>query len=160
MRFIADTMLGRLARWLRLMGCDVEYPRRATDDELLFMALVERRKLLTRDVALAKKAGAAAYLVRANSLWDQLREVASQFGLRMELRLRRCPVCNGEVVEVPRESVEGAVPRYTFLTHRRFWRCSRCGKIFWRGSHIKLAEEDIRSRFGSQGGQGSGRQGR
>ncbi len=141
-------MMGRVARWLRLFGYDTLYFNRADDRDLLFLALVERRVLLTRDVELARTAGACAYLVRGNDLWSQLREICDHFGIQPRVVLKRCPVCNGEVVPVEKSSVEGEVPRYTFLTHDQFWRCANCGKIYWRGTHIQLARRDIIEKLG------------
>ncbi|HDG67895.1 MAG TPA: hypothetical protein ENG11_01965 [candidate division Zixibacteria bacterium] len=147
-KFIADVMLGRLARWLRLFGYDTVYSSAAQDNEILVEALISRRVLLTRDVELAKTAGAVAYLVRANDLWGQLREVVAHFGLETRVKLAICPVCNGKIVPVRKQEIEGKVPRYTYLTHERFWRCENCGKIYWRGSHISLAEKDIKKFLG------------
>jgi len=147
-RFALDTMLGRTARWLRLFGCDVFYQATIGDDELLFRSLLQGRILLTRDTELAHRAGAAAYLVRANNTWEQLHEIKNHFGIEPVLHLRRCPVCNGEIAEVPKESVQDDVPQYTFLTHQKFWRCRKCGKVFWRGSHIEMAQQDILSKIG------------
>ena len=147
-KFIADVMLGRLARWLRLFGYDTLYSSAAQDSEILVEALITGRVLLTRDVELAKTAGAAAYLVRANDLWGQLREVVAHFGLETRVKLVICPVCNGKIVPVRKQEIEGKVPRYTYLTHERFWRCENCGKIYWRGSHISLAEKDIKKFLG------------
>ena len=147
-KFIADVMLGRLARWLRLFGYDTLYSSAAQDSEILVEALITGRVLLTRDVELAKTAGAAAYLVRANDLWGQLREVVAHFGLETKVKLIICPVCNGKIVPVRKQEIESKVPRYTYLTHERFWRCENCGKIYWRGSHISLAEKDIQKFLG------------
>ena len=142
-KFVADVMLGRTARWLRLFGCDVIFDHQGEDDELLFITLIERRILLTRDTNLAKIAGSAVYLVRANSLWARVREVINHFGINPNIVLERCPVCNGEIEEVDKESAQDFVPPYTFQTHDRFWRCQKCSKFYWKGSHLELAEKDI-----------------
>ena len=146
-KFVADVMLGRVARWLRILGYDTLYFSNAGDDELIYIALTQKRILLTRDTELAKNAGSCGYLVRANELWAQLREIKNHFGLHTKIRLVRCPICNGEIVPVPRDEVKNKVPTYTFLTHDQFWRCTNCGKIYWRGSHTKLAEKDIKQKI-------------
>ena len=146
--FAADVMLGRTARWLRLLGCDTFYRPSIGNDELLFKSLLEGRILLTRDTNLARRAGAAAYLVRSNDLWGQLREICAQFGLAHVLTLERCSVCNGELTEVEKDSIAGTVPAYTFLTHDKFFQCANCGKVFWEGSHVRLAEHDIQEKLG------------
>ena len=153
MKFIVDTMLGRLARWLRLFGEDAEFSQ-DDDERIIFRAANEGRIILTKDRELALKAGKMAYFVRAEKLWSQIREVIREFGIKPELRLTRCPACNGRIEEVEKSAVEGLVPRYTYLTHDRFWRCNRCGKIYWEGSHIGLAKDDIIERIlgGDEGG--------
>ncbi len=142
-KFVADVMLGRLARWLRLLGCDVFYDDSGEDNRLLAIALAEKRTLLTRDVALAERVGDAGYLVEAEGTEKQLAEVIEAFDVEPILYGDRCPNCNGAVVEAPKESVEGDVPRYTYLTHDIFQRCGDCGQIFWEGSHRELAERDL-----------------
>lgn len=152
-KFAADVMLGRTARWLRMLGYDVFYRSKISDDELIFVSLIEGRIILTRDVKLARRAASATYLVRANDVWAQLREITNQFSIRPKLQLRRCPVCNGKILEVPKETIENLVPKYTFLTHKKFWQCEVCKKVFWRGSHIKLAQRDILNRITSAVGE-------
>ncbi|MCD6418861.1 Mut7-C RNAse domain-containing protein [bacterium] len=143
LKFSADVMLGRTARWLRLFGYDTFYQNRIDDNELLAMSLLEGRILLTKDRKLARKGGSAAYLVRANELWAQLKEIINHFGIEPQIHLVICPVCNGKIEKVDKKLVEGRVPRYTFLTHSDFWQCRDCGKIFWRGTHLQLAKQDI-----------------
>ncbi len=142
-KYSADVMLGRTARWLRMLGCDVFYQANIDDDELLFKSLLENRILLTRDVKLSFRGGSAAYLVRANGLWNELREILNHFAIEPKLCLIRCPICNGEIEPVEKSTIEEEVPKYTFLTHEKFWRCKNCGKIFWQGTHSKMAEKDI-----------------
>jgi len=136
-------MLGRTARWLRLFGYDTVYESDTNDDGLLFQTLIQRKILLTRDRKLAQCAGSAAYLVRANSLWEQLREIISEFAIEPKIVLVRCPVCNGNIVQVEKSNVFDKVPEYTYLTHTKFWQCRNCGKIYWHGSHLNLADKDI-----------------
>ena len=147
-KYIADVMLGRCARWLRMFGCDVIYQAIADDDDLLFIALLHNRILLTRDINLARKAGSAAYLVRANSLWARLREITNHFDIEPVIALKRCPVCNSQIEDVPKESITELVPPYTFETHDRFWQCSGCGKVYWHGSHLEFAQKDIEEKLG------------
>jgi len=143
LRFAADVMLGRTARWLRLLGRDTFYSPDIADDALLMKSLLEHRMLLTRDTRLARYAGAAVYLVRANDLWAQLREICNHFAIEPKLSLDICPLCNGMLRAVAKDAVVDRVPRYTFLTHNEFYECGACGQIYWEGSHIKFAEADI-----------------
>jgi uncharacterized protein with PIN domain len=134
-RFVADVMLGRLARWLRALGFDTLYFRDAPDARLLGLALREDRRLLTRDAALARRARAIGFLVRAERLDDQLREVATGCALTGGRPLRRCLECNAVLAPVPPAAVRDLVPPYTLATQGEFWRCPGCHRVFWPGSH-------------------------
>jgi uncharacterized protein len=135
-RFVADVMLGRLARWLRALGYDTLYYRDAPDRRLLAIALAEGRRLLTRDVALAGRARDAGLLVRADGLDAQIEEVARACGLDGRRPLSRCLECNGLLAATAPEAVRSRVPPYTFTTHREFWTCAGCGRVFWAGTHV------------------------
>ena len=142
-KFVADAMLGRLARWLRMMGCDVYYNSSGEDSKLLAIALAESRILLTRDVRLAQRAAKAGYFVKNEGTSAQVAEIIEKFGIEPTLYGDICPVCNGEIIPVAKESVRTDIPRYTYFTHEEFRRCNSCGKIFWEGTHRGLAEKDL-----------------
>jgi uncharacterized protein with PIN domain len=130
-------MLGRLARWLRALGHDTLYFRDAADSRLLGIALRERRHLLTRDAALAARAGEAGLLVRAESLDDQLREVSEACGLGGRPPLSRCLECNGALLSRSPAEVDGRVPPYTLGTQREFRECTGCRRVYWAGTHAR-----------------------
>jgi uncharacterized protein with PIN domain len=134
-RFVADVMLGRLARWLRALGYDTLYFRDASDARLLGLALREERRLLTRDTGLARLAGPIGLLVRGEDLDSQLREVVETFGLVARAPLRRCLECNGRLARSSADDVRGRVPSYTLATQPEFWVCGGCGRVFWAGTH-------------------------
>jgi len=140
MRFLVDAMLGKLARWLRLLGHDAEYGRDASDEELLERARAEGRLLLTSDVELFRRAlhsGVRALLVKGSTEEERLAQLASELGIRLEVDMTasRCPKCNSPVVEVPKEAVRGLVPEGSWRRYDRFWRCVGCGQVYWQGSH-------------------------
>ncbi|RLI12294.1 hypothetical protein DRO33_02845 [Candidatus Bathyarchaeota archaeon] len=140
MRFLVDAMLGKLARWLRLLGHDTEYGRDASDNELLTRAAEEGRILLTSDTELFRRAvasGIRAVLVKGTSEEERLAQLAVRLGLKLEVDLEnsRCSKCNSPVVEVPKEAVRGLVPEGSWRRYERFWRCTGCGQIYWQGSH-------------------------
>ena len=140
MRFLVDAMLGKLARWLRLLGYDAEYGRDASDEELLARAAEEGRILLTSDIGLFKRAlssGISVVLVKGSSEEERLALLARRLGIRLEVDLEnsRCPKCNSPVVEVPKEAVRGLVPEGSWRRYERFWRCTGCGQVYWQGSH-------------------------
>lgn len=136
-RFVADVMLGRLARWLRALGFDTLYFRDAPDARLLGIALRERRRLLTRDGGLAARAGTAALLIEAEGVDAQLREVMGRCGLRSRAPLSRCLECNGVLARREGDAVRDRVPPYTLATQSTFWECEGCRRVFWAGTHAR-----------------------
>lgn len=142
-KFVADNMLGKLARWMRLLGCDVYYDNVAEDSELLAIALDQKRILLTRDHELAERAGESGYLVETEGTENQLAEIILTFDIEPRLYGDRCPNCNGVVREVPKKTIEDYVPQYTYMTHEKFRQCNDCGQVFWEGSHRALAEQNL-----------------
>jgi uncharacterized protein len=136
-RFVVDTMLGRLARWLRAMGYDTLYPGQAEDRRLLQLARAERRILLTRDRGLARLAEPHSCLIRGERVDDQVIEAVQRLALNPDNSdwLSRCLECNGSLEPGSRESIRGLVPEHVFATHTDFMRCPGCGRIYWAGSH-------------------------
>ncbi|MBI4611921.1 MAG: Mut7-C RNAse domain-containing protein [Candidatus Rokubacteria bacterium] len=136
-RFVVDTMLGRLARWLRAMGYDTLYLGPAEDRRLLQLAQIEERILLTRDARLARLAAPMGCLIEAGQLDHQLAEVVQKLTLSPQDAdwLSRCLECNGLLEPRQRASVSGLVPEYIFATQSEFTGCPGCGRIYWAGSH-------------------------
>ncbi len=134
-RFVADAMLGRLAKWLRMMGYDVTFFNDADDLLLLRHARAESRLLLTRDRALAQRAGALGVMVHSQHLEAQLRELTERGLIDGPLDATRCPVCNAVLVEVAREDVRDRVPPYVYQTQDEFYECPQCHRIYWAGTH-------------------------
>jgi hypothetical protein len=155
MKFLADGMLGKLVRWLRLAGHDALYVGDLElppedDQALLSLAAKENRTLLTRDLQLyrgARRAGLRSILIPANELPAQLVELSKRCGCKLEIRPEdsRCPMCNGELELAPNSEIEGKIPVTVFKSNKEFWRCKRCGKIYWKGKHwgsiTKIVEE-------------------
>jgi len=128
-RFLVDVMLMRLGRWLRLLGMDVANPPGPDDRDLLELARLEERTLITRDRQLAEmcaSAGVPCLLVQSSLLEEQLRELAGS-GVAMELNPERCTLCNGPLHPVS----------------EKLWRCKSCEKLYWKGSHWTRMEETL-----------------
>lgn len=132
-RFIADHMLGSLAKWLRMIGYDTIYDKEMDDKAISAAAKAEGRSVLTRDKELAKVPG--ALLVKDDQLDGQLSAVKERFGLSFDDDAIRCTACNGELVDLPKEEAKGVVPEGAFAGNDKFWKCAGCGKAYWRGSH-------------------------
>jgi uncharacterized protein with PIN domain len=159
MRFIADGMLGKLVRWLRLSGHDVVYindigaASEEQDEVLLSHALQEKRIILTRDSGLYRKAlrrGLRGVFIREDDVIGQLVEISKRLGQRVDIQPEnsRCPLCNGLLKQVNRSEVGMEVPENVKVAQEEFWKCIRCGKTYWQGSHWETIEEMI-SRYNS-----------
>ncbi len=140
LRFIADAMLGSLARWLRILGYDTVYFKRISDRELLEYAAKENRVILTRDYGLyrrAKKRNLEAVYFETSKIDRMLKILAKKYSISLNIdpNRTRCPICNGSLRKVSRKEVEGKVPEVVFREHSEFWICSKCGKIYWKGTH-------------------------
>ncbi|MEJ5293297.1 MAG: Mut7-C RNAse domain-containing protein [Candidatus Methanosuratincola sp.] len=135
MRFVADAMLGKLARWLRIIGYDTEYLPSAGDDDLISAAEDGGRLLLTRDSELFRRAvrrGVPAILIKSTTIAEELSEITRSLGLKLSDQTR-CPLCNELLVEGG--GGEGLPVR------GRVWECPRCRKFYWHGTHwLKISE--------------------
>jgi uncharacterized protein with PIN domain len=146
-RFIADAMLGRLARWLRILGVDCAYEREISDRELVRRATAEGRVILSRDRALPEEWWVPGiHRVDSEDLREQLREVLRAFDLAPSLRpFTRCNACNRELRAVAKADVSGRVPPRVLLGHEAFRECPACRRVYWEGSHTerirRLVEE-------------------
>ena len=148
MRFISDGMLGKLTRWLRMLGHDVHYHRAADDKKLIEMAKSEKRVLLTRDLELYQQAvrqGLEAVFVEAEDESGKLADLANRFGFKLEvdLSVSRCPKCNATIRAVSKEVVVDQVPEATSTYYSDFWKCLGCGQVYWRGAHWKRIEKTL-----------------
>ena len=142
-RFAVDDMLGKLAKWLRLLGYDTVYHRSISDAKLLAIAASGERVLLTRDTDLLKRSSVGPHVfIQFDAPKDQLRQVVEELGLDTEHFLfSRCLICNNRVVPADKEDVSGKVPAYTFSTQEAFSQCPQCGRIYWAGTHHQKARE-------------------
>lgn len=142
MKFLADSMLGKLARWLRMLGQDVIYDVDLNDNDLLCLAKKENRVLLTKDLELYKRAAAMgidAFFVEGNLESERLAEIARRYGVSLSIDMDKsnCPVCNTKLVATPKEKLSGELEKNTFAYYDKFWKCPNCGKIYWQGAHWK-----------------------
>jgi uncharacterized protein with PIN domain len=135
-------MLGKLTRWLRMMGQDAVYLNDAKDQDLVKKAIKEERVLLTSDVALYRYAtarGVEAFLVKGRTEAERLGSLASRFRLNLEVDTTesRCPACGSLLEVASKDQVRERVPETTFNVFDEFWTCSnpQCGKVYWQGSH-------------------------
>ena len=143
MKFIVDGMLGRLAKWLRILGYDTTYSPHLDDDQLVRLARAEGRLLLTRDRALARRRGLQCLLIESDHLEEQLGQTLAELALTEEYSFSRCPVCNTPLQKAEKTDLEGRVPPHIFRTHKDFSLCPKCDKIYWPGTHWARMQEKL-----------------
>ena len=135
--FFADSMLGRLARWLRIMGYDTRYEHDIPDEEIVRRSSEEDRIILTRDTLLVKRRRVNRYLfIESDHVREQLRQVVYAYGLEVGRPFTRCLGCNVPIAPVDRRKIRSLVPPYVYRTRSWFAQCPACAKVYWQGTHI------------------------
>jgi uncharacterized protein with PIN domain len=144
-RFAADRMLGRLARWLRIIGQDVAYGSHLSGTLLVRTAQREGRVILTRDTRLVRRRGLPPHLfVISDHFREQFRQVVSAFDLSSPAAIMtRCLDCNEELREADRSLVRNRVPPYVWATQDRFMTCCRCRRVFWGATHTEQMRAEL-----------------
>ena len=136
-KFIADVHLGKLTKYLRMLGYDVCYNNHLIDTEIVKIAREEKITILTRDLGILKRAEVThGYFIRSQSAQKQTEEVIERFDLFREIKeFTRCMECNSELAAVPMEEVLEMLPPKVAASQTRFYKCSGCNKVYWRGTH-------------------------
>lgn len=138
--FIVDVMLGKLSKWLRIMGYETLYNPSWSDEDLITVAQKRKGIVLTKDTKLkVQDKDIMIIYLKKNNVKEQINELIDMLKLRIddEKILSRCIVCNGILVDVEKNEIEGMVPEYVFLNHEDFYRCNNCNKIYWSGTHTE-----------------------
>ena len=136
-RFVLDVHLGKLARYLRMLGFDTRYQNDYDDPTIIALAARDRRIILTRDLGILKhNAVTHGYWLRATAPLDQLREVIDAFDLARSIApFTRCMACNGLLHSVEKSAVCHRVPPGVVEDFDDFAECAACQKVYWPGSH-------------------------
>ncbi len=141
-RFVADAMLGDVAKWLRILGASTFYEPHAEDEELIEVAKRCGAVLLSRDRSLCLRAaeeGVEVLYVGGMSLEEALAVLSERYGVRLEIDLSdtRCPLCNGKLRKAGRGEVGGRVPPMVLERYDLFLVCEACGHVYWPGAHLR-----------------------
>jgi uncharacterized protein with PIN domain len=138
-RFLVDHMLGKLGRYLRVLGYDVEEEPGLSTAALVLCADAEGRVFLTRNRRLVHEHVPHRWLlIEDDDPVRQLSATIDAFGLDPYARLfSRCIRCNVELDELPRDAVPSSVPARVRERYRRFYACPECGTVFWKGTHVR-----------------------
>lgn len=139
-RFVVDVNVGRLAKWLRVMGYDTLFPREAGDDELVRIAVREARVLVTRDAGIPRRRAVrlgqmSVVRIEHDDLQSQLRQLVRDLKLDLAGGFSRCVLCNQLLHPVGKDQVAERLPPYVFQSQRQFMECPQCLRLYWRGTH-------------------------
>ncbi len=154
MKFLADGMLGKLAKLLRMLGYDTFYYRGQDPGQLIALARHQGRFILTRNTRLTTEGleGPLILITEDNPLL-QVKEILARglIALDEEAFFSRCLLCNSHLDPIPRGEAEGKVPDFIFYQQQEFYRCPQCQKIYWSGSHLKRMKQRLEQLQASDG---------
>lgn len=143
-RFLADVMLGKLARWLRALGYDAAWEPEIEDEDLVRRGIEEERVILTRDRGLASDWWVdAIVLIESDDPLRQLREVADAVNLSRRAPFTRCTHCNQPLEPASPEEVRDRVPAGVLDHQERFTTCPACRRVYWSGGHVERMRKAI-----------------
>jgi uncharacterized protein with PIN domain len=150
-KFIADNNVGKLARWLRVMGYDTLLFRQKDDDEMIKIALSENRVILTKDAQLMKRrlvtnGKLKAMIIEQDDPATQLREAVKNLSLSYHFKpFSLCLECNHPLMPRTKEEVQNLVPPYVFKTQNEYMECPTCHRIYWQGTHWQAMVKQLRN---------------
>ena len=138
-RFIADAHLGKLARYLRMLGYDTVYSNDLEDAEIIKTSLSEKRIILTRDLGILKNGKVQrGYFVRNQNPLQQCREIMHKFSLEHRISpFSRCMECNGIFKKIDKEQIKEDIPDNAHQYFTEFYQCVNCHNLYWKGSHYE-----------------------
>lgn len=148
MKFLATAELGRLCKWLRILGYDCEYcaaPVEESLSSLKIRSLQEDRIILTRNARLGKRSGYKVVRVEGDFVESQLRQILKELKLEVcgDAMFTRCTLCNLPLGRIEKKDAEGKVPPFVYETNSDFVKCAKCGRIYWHGSHWGNVKEYV-----------------
>ena len=148
-KFIVDNNVGKLAKWLRMLGYDALFFDNIDDGRLVKIALKQGRVLLTRDTQIMRRrvvtnGQAKVIFIEDDDPKKQLRQVVKTLNLDCHLgQFTRCMECNHRLVSKTKEEVKDLVPPFVFQTQTQYMQCPNCNRIYWRGTHWQRMKTGI-----------------
>jgi uncharacterized protein with PIN domain len=147
MKFLLTREVGRLAKWLRILGFDARYESSENKSLVMLEALKEERIVVTRNQRFGRRHGGDIVFIKHDLLCDQLKELIAALGLKVNKTqlFSRCIICNEVLTGVDKSAVAKSVPAYVYETAQEFKQCMKCHRIYWKGTHWGNAEEILAS---------------
>ncbi len=149
-KFIADNNVGKLARWLRMVGYDTKLFNGADDGEMVNTAQVEGRIVLTRDTGIMNRrvitrGQVQGILIVSDKLDKQIRQVVQILKINNNnyKPLTLCLECNQPLESRTKAEVKDCVPPYIYKTQKQFVECPACHRIYWKGTHWQAMQHQI-----------------
>jgi len=149
-KFFADNNVGKLAKWLRMMGYDTRFFNGSNDSHMVAIALAEGRVILTRDTQIMRRRVVTsgqlkAILIRGDKPEQQMHQVIDSLNLDCQFRpFSICLECNQPLLPRSKEQVKDLVPPYVFQTQVKYVECPTCHRIYWRGTHWQAMTEKLK----------------
>ena len=154
-KFIVDNNVGKLAKWLRIMGYDASLFTGEDDGKMVKLALAQNRVVLTKDRQIMRRrlvtsGRLKAILIEDNDSKAQLQQIVEALNLDYQFKpFSICLECNQNLMERDKERVRDLVPPYIFKTHNLYMECPSCHRIYWRGTHWQAMSQEL-ERFTAQ----------
>jgi uncharacterized protein with PIN domain len=148
-KFIVDNNVGKLAKWLRVMGYDAVLFCGEDDGRMVKVALAQGRVILTKDREVMKRrlvtsGKLRAVLIEGDNVEAQLHQVVEAFNLDYHFSpFSVCLECNQHLIEKDKDAVQELVPPYVFKTQRLYMECPSCHRIYWRGTHWQAMSREL-----------------
>jgi len=150
LKFIVDNNVGKLAKWLRIMGYDTLFFNGSNDSRMIAIALAEERVVLTKDTQIMKRGVITrgrlkAIFIQSDEPELQMHQVID--ALHLDCRFKPftiCLECNQPLLEKSKQQVKELVPPYVFQTQNQYMECPTCHRIYWRGTHWQAMTEKLR----------------
>lgn len=153
--FIVDTNVGKLARWLRILGYDTLFINDIDDEGLIAIGLKEKRVLLTKDTQIMLRrvitsGRLKALLIEDDNPKDQLQQVVRAMKLDRKRQFTLCLECNEPLVPRSKDEIQDLVPPYVFKTQSHYFQCPACLRIYWRGTHWQRMKRELETLMGAE----------
>lgn len=143
LKFIADCHLGKLAKYLRMMGLDTLFFDSIDDDDLIELSKQDDRVILTRDKLLHEQKTSNTFYLHSIDNLEQLRELDRAFSIKSNREKSRCTLCNVTLKEIDKQEVLDKIPKKVLKYFNFFEICPKCERIYWHGSHYKRMMDKI-----------------